>query len=125
MNRDRILAMLQEVESGSLAAEAALEQLARFPFIDTPHARVDTQRGLRQGLPEVVFGPGKTVEQIIEVVRALADSGESVEVVVAVPASDEIGIGVIVGVRTSVGEESSCLTRPREERHVAVGEPFS
>ena len=77
MNRDRILALLQEVESGSLAAEAALEQLARFPFIDTPYARVDTQRGLRQGLPEVVFGPGKSVEQIIEVVRALADSGES------------------------------------------------
>ena len=67
MNRDRILALLQEVESGSLAAEAALERLARFPFVDTPSARVDTQRGLRQGLPEVVFGPGKSVEQIVEV----------------------------------------------------------
>ena len=78
MNRDRIFALLREVESGSLAAEAALEQLARFPFVDTPSARVDTQRGLRQGLPEVIFGPGKSVEQIIEVVRALADSGESV-----------------------------------------------
>ncbi len=78
MNRDRILALLQEVESGGLAAEAALEQFARFPFVDTPHARVDTQRSLRQGLPEAVFGPGKSVEQIVEIVRALAESGEPV-----------------------------------------------
>jgi NCAIR mutase (PurE)-related protein len=78
VNRDRILALLQEVESGGLTVEAALEQLARFPFVDTPSARVDTQRGLRQGLPEVVFGPGKSVEQIVEVVCALADSGEPV-----------------------------------------------
>ncbi len=78
MTRDRILELLQEVQRGDLDAEAALEQLARFPFVDTPHARVDTQRGLRQGLPEVVFGAGKTVEQIVEVVSVLADTGESV-----------------------------------------------
>jgi len=77
MSRDRIFELLQEVERGDLDVEAALEQLASFPFVDTPHARVDTQRGLRQGLPEVVFGPGKTVEQIVEVVSVLADAHES------------------------------------------------
>ncbi len=64
MTRDRILELLQEVQRGDIDAEAALEQLARFPFVDTPHARVDTQRSLRQGLPEVV--------------SVLADAGESV-----------------------------------------------
>ncbi len=78
MNRDRMLALLQDLERGAIDANAALEQLARFPFVDTPHARVDTQRGLRQGLPEVVFGPGKTPSQIVEVVRALADADERV-----------------------------------------------
>lgn len=78
MNRDRILTLLQDVQSGALPTEAAFEQLARFPFVDTPSARVDTQRSLRQGMPEVVFGPGKSAVQIVEVVRALSDGGESV-----------------------------------------------
>ena len=78
MNRDRILELLQGVQRGEVDAETAFEQLARFPFVDTPHARVDTQRSLRQGMPEVVFGPGKTVAQIVEVVRALRSAGENV-----------------------------------------------
>ena len=78
MNRDRMLALLQDLERGAIDSNTALEQLARFPFVDTPHARVDTQRGLRQGLPEVVFGPGKTPSQIVEVVRALVDADERV-----------------------------------------------
>ena len=77
MSRDAILDLLHAVQRGDLAADEAFEQLARFPFVDTPHARVDTQRSLRQGLPEVVFGPGKTVEQIVEVVSVLAEAGES------------------------------------------------
>lgn len=78
MTRDGILELLEKVQRGELEAETAFEQLARFPFVDTPHARVDTQRGLRQGLPEVVFGTGKTVEQIVDVVSVLAETGESV-----------------------------------------------
>jgi NCAIR mutase (PurE)-related protein len=78
MNRDLMLELLRDVQAGNLPAEQAFEQLARFPFVDTEHARVDTQRGLRQGSPEVVFGPGKTVVQIVEVVRTLRDAGDSV-----------------------------------------------
>jgi NCAIR mutase (PurE)-related protein len=55
-----------------------MEQLVRFPFVDTGQARVDTHRGLRQGMPEVVFGLGKTISQIVEVVKALLESGEPV-----------------------------------------------
>jgi NCAIR mutase (PurE)-related protein len=78
MNRDRNLSLLQDVQSGAVPAEQALEQFARFPFIDTEHARLDTQRGLRQGNPEVVFGPGKSAAQILEVVRALSAEGDPV-----------------------------------------------
>jgi NCAIR mutase (PurE)-related protein len=76
VNRDRILELLREVERGDVDADDAFDQLARFPFVDTSFARVDTQRGLRQGLPEAVFGPGKTAPQIVEIVRALRESGE-------------------------------------------------
>jgi hypothetical protein len=58
--------------------EGALEELVHLPFVDTPHARVDTHRALRMGLPEVVFGPGKTVEQIVGIVRVLLGEDQTV-----------------------------------------------
>lgn len=78
MNRDRILELLHDVANGAVAADHAFDRLKSFPFVDTPHARVDTHRGLRQGLPEVLFGPGKTAVQIVEIVRVLKEAGESV-----------------------------------------------
>ena len=76
MNRDRVRALLHAVRQGDLDPDAALESLARLPFVDVPDARVDTHRALRHGLPEVVYAPGKTVEQIAAVVRALRDAGQ-------------------------------------------------
>ena len=76
MNRDRVRALLHAVRQGDLDPEEALESLARLPFVDVPDARVDTHRALRQGLPEVVYAPGKTLEQIAAVVRALRDAGQ-------------------------------------------------
>jgi len=97
MNRDRILSLLEEVQSGMLAADAALEHFARFPFVDTENARIDTHRSLRQGNPEVVFGPGKSVAQIVEVVRAIAEGGESVLVT-------RVEADVAAGVRAAIPE---------------------
>lgn len=85
MNRDRIRSLLEDVQAGRLPAEAAFEQLALFPFVDTRDARVDTQRSLRQGTPEVVFGPGKTVAQIVDVARTLTSAGDSVLVTRVAP----------------------------------------
>jgi NCAIR mutase (PurE)-related protein len=70
--------LLEAVRSGRVDVEAAAEQLSRLPFVETPHARVDTHRALRQGIPEVVYGAEKTPEQIIEVARALQGAGQDV-----------------------------------------------
>jgi NCAIR mutase (PurE)-related protein len=75
VDRDRLRALLESVQRGEVDPSQALERLAHLPFVDTPHARVDTHRALRSGLPEVVYGPGKTPEQIAEVVRAQRDAG--------------------------------------------------
>lgn len=85
--------LLEDLRSGEVDVDTALESLARLPFVDTEAARVDTHRALRQGLPEVVFGLGKTPEQIVDIVRALRDGGQSVLVtrVEAEPA------GVVLG----------------------------
>lgn len=75
MERDRLRALLAQVQAGEVDADEALERLAHLPFVDTPHARVDTHRALRQGLPEVVYGPGKTPEQIAEIARVQRAAG--------------------------------------------------
>jgi len=70
--------LLEEVRRGDVEPDAALEELARLPFVDVPDARVDTHRALRHGLPEVVFAPGKTPAQIAAIVRALRESAQDV-----------------------------------------------
>jgi len=68
MNRLQLRALLDDVQSGALTPEAAQDQLLQFlrqsPFEDIGFARVDHHRSVRQGFPEVVFGQGKTPEQI-------------------------------------------------------------
>ena len=78
MNRDRIRTLLDQVRSGEIDTERALEALARLPFSDVSAARVDTHRALRTGIPEVVYAPGKTPEQIVEIVRTLREAGQDV-----------------------------------------------
>ncbi len=70
--------LLEAVRAGRVDIETAAEQLSRLPFLDTPHARVDTHRALRQGIPEVVYGAEKTPEQIVEIARALRSAGQDV-----------------------------------------------
>ena len=76
MNRERVRALLHAVRQGAVDPDAALESLARLPFVDVPDARVDTHRALRHGLPEVVYAPGKSAEQIAAIAATLAASGQ-------------------------------------------------
>jgi hypothetical protein len=78
MDRERIRRLLESVRQGDVEVGAAMKFLASFPFVDTPNARVDIQRSLRMGIPEVVYGPGKTVGQIVEVVTALRAAEQNV-----------------------------------------------
>jgi pyridinium-3,5-biscarboxylic acid mononucleotide synthase len=56
--------MLLEVQEGTLNPDEALTQLQRLPFEDLGFARIDHHRNLRSGMPEVVFGEGKSAEAI-------------------------------------------------------------
>ena len=64
------------MRSGAVATDDAFERLAQLPFADVEGARVDTHRALRQGIPEVIYGPGKTPEQIAEIVRTIRSAGQ-------------------------------------------------
>lgn len=67
---------IQQVRSGGRSSQTLIEELRRLPFRDIGVARLDTHRRLRRGLPEVVFGEGKTPEQLIRIVHGLVGSGE-------------------------------------------------
>jgi pyridinium-3,5-biscarboxylic acid mononucleotide synthase len=78
MSPERVLELLEKVSSGAVRPEAALSALANLPFEDLGFARVDHHRALRQGLPEVIFGQGKSAEQIIGISQRLLAAGQNV-----------------------------------------------
>ena len=78
VTRDRIRALLERFREGAVELEAVLEELALLPYRDALDARVDTHRELRQGVPEVILGEGKTVAQIVRIARVLRESGANV-----------------------------------------------
>jgi len=81
MTRADLQALLADVSSGALTPEAAHDRVFQFlrqaPFEDLGFARVDHHRAIRQGVPEVVFGPGKTPEQIAGIAERIVAAGHS------------------------------------------------
>ena len=69
-------ALLEQVKTGSLSVEEAAKALKAAPFADLDYAKVDLHRQLRQGVSEVIYGAGKTPEQITGIVRALEANGQ-------------------------------------------------
>lgn len=78
MDPTRIKTLLAQVKSGEVDVGQALVQLRELPFADLGYAQVDHHRALRLGMPEVIFGEGKTPAQIVGIARALIDSGQRV-----------------------------------------------
>ena len=75
MYRDEILELLRGVKEGTVTPEEALHDLKREPFDDLGYAKVDVHRELRQGVPEVIFGAGKTTKQIRGIVGSMKARG--------------------------------------------------
>lgn len=76
MRRDRVEALLQEVVRGALDVPTALARLDEAPVDEIGFATVDQHRALRQGYPEVIFGQGKTAEQVVTIAEHLASRGD-------------------------------------------------
>ena len=64
MNEDSLRGLLDLVAAGQLPTPEALEMLRTLPFTEAAASLLDTHRAIRQGMPEVVFGRGKTPEQV-------------------------------------------------------------
>lgn len=76
MGEEALKALLQEVASGALDPLDAADRLRHLTLHDLGRAQLDTHRYLRQGFPEVVYGAGKCVEDILLIARAILDAGD-------------------------------------------------
>ena len=75
MNQEHIRQLLEKVASGNLETDKALEQLRDLPFENLGFAHIDHHRALRTGFPEVIFGQGKTREQILSIAERITEHG--------------------------------------------------
>lgn len=78
MDSTELKRLLEGLAQGDISVESTLERLKHLPFEDLGFANVDHHRGLRQGYPEVIFGQGKSVDQIERIMVALLDKGNNV-----------------------------------------------
>lgn len=75
MDHEKLRQLLDGYRDGELDLEQAVERLRHLPYEDLSYANVDHHRSLRQGFPEVIFGQGKTVDQVTGIAeRLLANS---------------------------------------------------
>jgi len=77
MKRERVRDLLQQVADGSLDVARAIDALAFEPVESLGFATIDHHRGLRQGFPEVIYGAGKTPEQIREIAARIIAHGDA------------------------------------------------
>lgn len=76
MEQTRLIELLECVSKGQISVEEAALQLKKEPFEDLGFAKLDHHRSIRQGAAEVIYGAGKTPEQILEITKAFLNQGQ-------------------------------------------------
>ncbi|MBW2458428.1 MAG: nickel pincer cofactor biosynthesis protein LarB [Deltaproteobacteria bacterium] len=77
MTPDHLRALLERLQSGDLEVAAAMEELRALPYRDIGVATVDHHRALRQGVPEVIFGEGKTAAELCAIAEEMVGAGHN------------------------------------------------
>ncbi len=85
MDQNHLRKLLDEVRSGAVEVDSAMERLRHMPFEDLGFAKVDHHRALRQGMPEVIFGQGKTPEEVATIAETLLKRSQNVLITRADP----------------------------------------
>jgi len=78
MDEEQLRSLFEQVRAGAVDVDDALHRLRHMPFEDLGFAKVDHHRTLRHGIPEVIFGKGKTPEQVVAIAGTLLDKNPNV-----------------------------------------------
>jgi NCAIR mutase (PurE)-related protein len=89
MMEDQLRRLLEDVKSGATDIDGALERVRHLPFEDLGFAKLDHHRSLRHGMPEIVFGLGKTADHVIAIAGKLLEHERNVLITRTSPAMAE------------------------------------
>jgi NCAIR mutase (PurE)-related protein len=78
MDQNQLRKLLEDVRAGATDVDAAISRMRHLPFEDLGFAKVDHHRALRHGMPEVVFGKGKTPSQVTEIAVTLLSRSKNI-----------------------------------------------
>lgn len=92
MNNE-IYSLLEGVRDGKVSVDEAMLSLKNKPFEDLGFANVDLHRNVRQGASEVIYGAGKTPEQIIAIAKTLVDNGQKTVLITRMDAEKAAAVG--------------------------------
>jgi pyridinium-3,5-biscarboxylic acid mononucleotide synthase len=119
MNAESIRKLFEQVRGGRLSPDEAVDRLRHLPFEDLGFAKVDHHRALRVGMPEVIFGQGKTPAQMAQIFSRLARHGGNI---LATRASKEQFAAVKKKVRAAEYRElAQAITLQRDQKKYGKG----
>jgi len=78
MDREHLKSLLESVRDGAVEIDEAIARMRHMPFENLGYATLDHHRAIRMGMPEVIFGKGKTPEQIVGIAARLLDRAANV-----------------------------------------------
>ncbi len=116
MDEETLRRLLESVASGETSPEDAALELKREPYEDLGFAKVDHHRGIRQGVPEVVFGATKTPEQIVSISRSILDHGDPSVIITRLAPEAAEAVGREVPLRYDPVSRVGVAGTPTEER---------
>ncbi len=93
MNSRKITELLNNVADGKLSIKNAEQSLRTMTFEDLDYAHIDHHRSIRKGFPEVIFGQGKTADQIIGIMTSMSNAGDEVILVTRI---DHVKAGTVM-----------------------------
>lgn len=104
MEAESLRKLLESVRDGGVSVDNALSALRSLPFEDLGFAKVDHHRALRNGFPEVIYCPGKTTPQIVQIAERLAAHSRKV---LASRATPEVAEAVVAALPLAVYHETA------------------
>jgi hypothetical protein len=119
MDEPALYRLLDDLVAGSVSPDEVVRRLRRLPYADLGFARVDHHRALRQGLPEAVYGPGKTVAQCVAIVGELLSEPDGGPVLLS-RASEEQAAATVAAHPEGIRRGATVVWRAAPERPEVV-----
>jgi pyridinium-3,5-biscarboxylic acid mononucleotide synthase len=122
MDKRELKELLAGVAAGSVDPETAALKIDVAPISDLGFAQVDNQRGVRQGVSEVIYGEGKTADQIAGIIVSMLTSGQNRILITRLDADKAQAVQEILPEKLAYGQESSTglLARKAQKRKAKV-----